>query len=334
MRNRTSPVTGARAMIPLAAATALLATGCGGSGDTARDERNDKDTEPVVATSFANAPRAYPLDAYRPTTAETSTVDHAVRVLAGPCLKKFGVSWPAYEASGAGIPLNARKYGPTDLDSVRVYGYKPPLPDGVTRQEAVAAQREAQARDKTITPAAAAVYTGTTQEAQKKGGTSTEVPAGVPEGGCHGQARRAALADRAADDLAKVQTLFFEASATTKKDPGSIALDKRWSACMQKAGLTYPDPLAAADDETWRTTRTSPNGPHPSFPAPSAKEIATAEADVRCKAATGYVAKRHAIESGHQKQLIEKNEAMLTAVNDRKRRMIERAETVVAKDKK
>ncbi|MDQ0950065.1 hypothetical protein QFZ24_003988 [Streptomyces phaeochromogenes] len=333
MRNRTSPVTGARAMIPLAAATVLLATGCG-SGDTARDERNGKDTEPVVATSFANAPKAYPLDAYRPTAAETSTVDHAVRVLAGPCLKKFGVTWPAYEASGAGIPLNARKYGPTDLDSVRVYGYKPPLPDGVTRQEAVTAQRKAQARDRTITPVAAAVYTGTAQEAQKKGGASTEVPAGVPEGGCHGQARRAALADRAADDLTKVQTLFFEASATTKKDPGTVALDKRWSACMQKAGLTYPDPLAAADDETWRTRRTSPDGPHPSFPAPSAKEIATAEADVRCKAATGYVAKRHAIESGHQKRLIEKNAATLTAVNDRKRRMVERAETVVAKDKK
>ncbi|MFI6487415.1 hypothetical protein [Streptomyces sp. NPDC050564] len=336
MRNRTTTVARTGATITLATAVALLATACssgqadrGAQGGPARE-----DTTPVVATSFAHAPKAYPLDAYKPTTEETETVNRAVDVLTRSCMKKFGVSRPAYEAPPGSIPTNARKYGPTDLASVRVYGYKPPLPDGVTRQEAVAAQQRDAAREQAITPAATAVSTGTAQQADKKSGAAAaEVPAGVPRGGCQGQAQRQALADRAADDLMTVQNLFVQASATTREDPATVALDKRWSACMRKSGMNYPDPLSAVDDSTWRTQKTSPNGPHPNFPAPSAKEIRTAQADVRCKTATDYVVTRHAVESGHQKQLIEEHEDTLAAVKERKRRMVEKAESIVAADK-
>lgn len=326
MRNRRTPAGGTGATITLAAALAVLATACAGGktdGNTDGKGRGTPDTTPAVVTSFANAPKDYPLDAYRPTTAETGTVDHAVDVLARSCMRKFGESWPAYQAPPGSIPLNARKYGPTDLASVRVYGYKPPLPDGVTRQQAVTAQRRATAAEKTITPAAKAVFTGAATDGAK-------VPPGVPEGGCHGQAQRSALADSAADDLMEVQSLFVQASRGTAEDPATVALDKRWSACMRKAGLDYPDPLTAVDDSTWRKQKTSAYGPHPAFPAPSRREIATAEADVRCKAETGYVARRYAVEARRQRQLIKEHRAALAAVLDRKRRMVERAEAVVA----
>ncbi|MFF4354600.1 hypothetical protein [Streptomyces sp. NPDC001530] len=336
MRNRTSPVTRTGATITLATAVALLATACS-SGQTDQGKRHGQDgedTTPVVATSFAHAPKAYPLDAYKPTTEETETVNRAVDVLTRSCMKKFGVTRPAYQAPPGSIPTNARKYGPTDLASVRVYGYKPPLPDGVTKREAVTAQQRELAREKTITPAAQAVYTGTAQQADKENGTAAAaVPAGVPKGGCHGQAQRQALADRAGDDLMTVQNLFGQASGTTREDPATVALDKRWSACMRKSGLDYPDPLSAVDDSTWRTQKTSPNGPHPNFPAPSAREIRTAEADVRCKSATDYVVTRQAIESGLQKQLIKEHADTLAAVKERKRRMVDKAESIVANDK-
>ncbi|MEU5596194.1 hypothetical protein [Streptomyces sp. NPDC020298] len=329
MRNWTTPAGGTGATITLAAALAVLVTGCAGGttgGNTDGKGREAGGTWPAVATSFAHAPQDYPLDAYRPTIAETGTVDHAVVVLARSCMRKFGQSWPAYQAPPGSIPLNARKYGPTDLASVRVYGYKPPLPDGVTRQQAVAAQQRAAATEKTITPAAKAVFTGAATEGAK-------VPSGVPEGGCRGQAQRSARADGAADDLMEVQTLFVQASRGTAKDPATVALDKRWSACMRKAGLDYPDPLTAVDDSTWREQKTSAYGPQPAFPAPSRKEISTAEADVRCKAETGYVAKRYAVEARRQRQLVKEHRTALASVLERKRRMVERADTVVAADK-
>ncbi|MGW7254203.1 hypothetical protein [Streptomyces sp. NPDC054834] len=325
MRNWTISADGTGATITLAAALAVLATACAG-GKTDGKGRETRDSTPAVVTSFAHAPKDYPLDAYRPTTAETGTVDHAVVILARSCMRKFGASWPAYQAPPGSIPLNARKYGPTDLASVRVYGYKPPLPDGITRQQAVVAQQRATAAEKTITPVAKAVFTGAAAEGAK-------VPPGVPEGGCHGQAQRSARADGAADDLMEVQTLFLQASRGTAKDPATVALDKRWSACMREAGLDYPDPLTAVDDSTWREQKTSAYGPHPAFPAPSRKEISTAEADVRCKAETGYVAKRYAVEARRQRQLIKEHGTALAAVLERKRRMVERAEAVVAADK-
>src|SRR4051812_40564458 len=150
MRNRTTPVPRTGATLTLATAVALLATACS-AGQTAKGGQDGGDTTPVVATSFAHAPKAYPLDAYKPTTEETETVNRAVSALARSCMKKFGVTWPAYQAPPGSIPANARKYGPTDLASVRVYGYKPPLPDGVTRQQALATEERDAALQKTIT---------------------------------------------------------------------------------------------------------------------------------------------------------------------------------------
>ncbi|NEB77729.1 hypothetical protein G3I40_21300 [Streptomyces sp. SID14478] len=302
----------------LTASAALLTAACAGQ-QPAEDARQDAKAPAV--SSFAHAPRHYPLDAYVPDMKQREALDRAVDVVSGPCMKKFGASWPAYETPPGNLPGNVRKYGVTDLESVRVYGYKPPLPDGVSRQRAVSFQQHAEKAQKSISARAKAVYTGAAQTPRSKGGATTRVPAGVPGGGCHGQAVRTLKADRSDTDLMAVQKLFFEASATTGKDPAAIALNKRWSACMRKAGMAYPNPLAAVDDPTWRTQKTSRVGPHPNFPAPSVPEIRTAEADVRCKTATGYVTKLQGIESGHQRTLIASHARQLAAVQQRKQRM-------------
>ncbi|WP_328495239.1 hypothetical protein OHS59_22740 [Streptomyces sp. NBC_00414] len=317
----------------MATAVALLTAACSGGQPSRPQDRSPEEERAGdtarVATSFAHAPESYPLDVYRTTAGEQADVDRAISVLARACMKKFGETRPAYEAPRGYFPLNARKYGPTDLESVRVYGYKPPLPDGITRQEVVSAQRRALAAERAITPASEVVYTGVAQAAGKSGGTAVEVPPGVPKGGCHGLAQSEVRADEAGADLLVIQKLFFRASGTTRKDPGTVALDKKWSVCMRGAGMNYSNPLAAVDDSTWQTQKTSVNGPHPNFPAPSAKEIEVAEADVRCKGRTGYVTGRYAIEARHQQKLIEENRSVLDAVMKRKQRMIERAVSIV-----
>ncbi|MBA2949018.1 hypothetical protein [Streptomyces himalayensis] len=321
----SGPVTRAYRAAALAVGTALLATAC--TGQQAATKEPDNGTSTALGSS-ADAPKDYPLDAYMPTTAERQALDHAINILARSCMKKFGLSWPAYQPPPGNLPQNGRKYGVTDLKSVRIYGYKPPLPDGVTKQQAVSYQEKAKANEETITPAAQAAYTGSEQAAGTGKGSPAQPPSGVPEGGCQGEAIRKAGADRLNQDMTAVQKLFFEASAATREDPGTNELDQRWSACMRKAGMNYPDPLAAVDDPTWRTQKTKKDGPAPNFPAPSQKEIRTAEADVICKSETGYVHKRYAIDSRLQRQLIEKHADMLAAVKERKQRMTKQVHSV------
>jgi hypothetical protein len=211
------------------------------------------------------------------------------------------------------------------MKSVRVYGYKPPLPDGVTRQEAVSFGKEYEAKQKRITPAARKVYSG-------KGDSST-MPPGVPDGGCSGKARRQAKVDQLNNDMMAVQKLFWEGSAATRKDPRIVELDRRWSSCMEKLGIRYPDPLAAVGDPKWRKEKTAGRGPSPYFPAPSGREIRTAEADVRCKAGTDYIKTRSDVESEYQRELIRKHTKMLAAVQERRKNMVNNLFSIVADGK-
>lgn len=302
---------GARRVATLAAGVTLLATAC--TGQQAPQAKRDNGAQPSVS-SFAHAPKGYPLSAFMTDIEERQTVDRAISVLVNRCMKKFDLSWPEYEPSPGNIPENARKYGVTDLESVHVYGYKPPLPDGVSKQEAISFRKRYEAKQKAVTPAMEGVYSG-------RGG-SARLPLGVPEGGCSGEARRQAMADSVNEDMMTVQTLFWQASASTSKDPRTKELNRRWSACMKRSGMTYPDPLAAVDDPAWRKAKTAREGPSPYFPAPSEKEIRTAEADVRCKNETDYIKKRSDIEVQYQRALIKRNEKKLAAVKVRKQQVM------------
>ncbi|MFE6282936.1 hypothetical protein [Streptomyces sp. NPDC057877] len=324
----------------MAAGISLFATAC--TGQQEPPARQD-DNAQATGSSFAHAPKTFPLDKFKTDSKERQTVDLAISILVNRCMAKYDQSWPEYKPT-PGIPDNARKYGVTDLESVRVYGYKPPLPDGVSKAEAIAFRREYDAKEKSITAAARSVYSGPEEEGngkgdgkggekgEEKGGENVVLPPGLPEGGCSGEARRKAEADRLNEDMMTVQDLFWKASATTGKDPRVTELNRRWSDCMKKSGMSYADPLAAVDDRTWRTQKTSGESPTPFFPAPSKAEIRAAEADVKCKEKTGYIETRSAVEFGHQRDIIKEHKAVLDAAWERKQRILKKLSAVVAEE--
>jgi hypothetical protein len=313
----------ARRVAALAAGIGLLAAACTGQQASQTGQGGGAKR---AGGSFAHAPKGFPLNAFMTNTAERQTVDRAISVLVNSCMKEFDLKWPEYEPPPGTIPENARKYGVTDLESVRVYGYKPPLPDGVSKQQAIAYRDSYEARKKAITPAAEAAYSGI--------GASAKLPPGVPKGGCYGEAARETSVDRLNEDMMTVQKLFFQASAATRKDARIAELNRQWSACMRRSGMSYPDPLAAVDDSKWRTAKTPKDGPSPYFPAPSKEEIRTAIADVKCKDETDYIKKRSQVEFRYQRALIKKNAKMLAAVQARKQRMMKHFTLLVEGEKR
>jgi hypothetical protein len=136
-------------------------------------------------------------------------------------------------------------------------------------------------------------------------GEGTSVPAGVPAGGCHGEAqRRLAFVDpstkQAVDDYLP-QGLSLESFQRSQDDSRVQAAYADWSSCMRAKGHDYPKPLDPYGDPKLR-------------PAGSARERHTATDDVACKKSTNLVGRWYAVESAYQTAQIHDHETELTAI--------------------
>lgn len=83
----------------------------------------------------------------------------------------------------------------------------------------------------------------------------------------------------------------------------------KWSECMAKAGYHYDDPVAPLVDKKWDR----PVGEDGSQAPPSAAEIATATADVKCKMSTDLVGTAIAVQSAYDQQYIQSHRDQLAA---------------------
>jgi len=95
-----------------------------------------------------------------------------------------------------------------------------------------------------------------------------------------------------------VPGIAIQSAQWTQSDPRILAVERAWSACMARSGLTYKSP-AQAQERNW-----------PSTPTPA--EIAAAVADVRCKTQTNLVNTWLTVEAAYQQALISQN---LTALS-------------------
>ncbi|MDY0914973.1 hypothetical protein [Rathayibacter festucae] len=76
---------------------------------------------------------------------------------------------------------------------------------------------------------------------------------------------------------------------------------EEWSACMKKRGFEYPDPVTAMIDQGWK----------PGVSSVSAEQIATATADMDCKAETNLVGIELAVQSAYDQEYIESHREAL-----------------------
>jgi hypothetical protein len=267
-----------RAGAPLLLTAVVAISGCaGGAGGD--------DGEPALG-NVARSPDAktlsLPLDAYLGTPATTRAVNQARIAVFTACMRRFGFEPQPPPLPPLPASFNEARYGLAALDQAQRYGYHP------TPQ----ARQERGATEPPASAAAQAVAQGTGERV-----------AGLPEGGCLGEARRR-MADGAPPqpDAQVAERLDADSSARAGQDSRVRSAIARWSECMRGAGHDYDHPLKANDDPRFRT------------PRPTPLEITVATADVRCKEQVNLVGTWLAVETAYQRRAIERNAEALRDV--------------------
>lgn len=224
-------------------------------------------TPPVPADQLA-----LPFDRYRLNFAEESEIQRARTVLARACLRDRGVRLEVpddvRDPGVLDVTPNLRRYGVIDEPTATRFGYHFPR----TAQEVRRQQDRARWSASLTEPQRMALF---------------------GEDGC---------AERADTELSEVDDEFFvdadfHSLRTSGADPRVVAATATWRTCMSKQGFDYPDPNAAIAEDRWNL-----DAAH----IPTA-EITTAQADVRCKTATGFVETWHDVEVGVQQEEIRRD---------------------------
>jgi hypothetical protein len=193
-------------------------------------------------------------DAYLANNAEIADLSRASNLLFSRCMRQFGFE-PHPPRAIPPLPFgqNEMRYGLTDEHAARTIGYHVPQ----------AASPPARTGTK-LSPAAQAVADGTGPRVYKG--------RAVPAGGCTGEAGRELMHGAPVPpDPQLAKRLSLQSFARTKQESHVHAAFAGWSGCMRSSGFLYATPEDANNDPAFQTRRAS------------AKEIATATADVRCK---------------------------------------------------
>jgi hypothetical protein len=238
-----------------------------------------------------------PIETYLLTPAQSVQRDWVASVIVSRCMARYGFSYPAgLNASGDQAALNAytvmfRRYGITEAQIVRVWGYHVPRDQGGVWSPAAA---------KPVLPdGELSVLSGTDPHS----GAAATAYAGqhVAAGGCAGEPGRVIphgdeLQGPATDVGQIVATIKSGGFTDSLADPRVTSVIAAWSACMRGHGYNLTSPLTATVAL-----------PSMQDAEPSTAEIAQAEADVACKARTNLVGVWFAVESDYENSAIRAN---------------------------
>ncbi|MET8748230.1 hypothetical protein [Streptomyces sp. NPDC004728] len=214
-----------------------------------------------------------PLDAYTLSPEAQERSDRAQAALEQDCLHRFGLRWPGPDERAllAGKRLSASRlatrFGLTNADQAERYGYHAP-PWSLYNTEF---QRAMASTDR--------VHAAGDVEKVLHGLVRDWEGSAVPEGGCRGEAFRTLAPGVKQVNRDLTRMLAAQAAKEAAGNPQVIAKSRQWASCMSRAGHRYASPTAAARDPQWARSR-----------EPGGRETAVAEADVRCKEVTGYLA--------------------------------------------
>ncbi|MBE3011442.1 hypothetical protein IL992_19890 [Microbispora sp. NEAU-D428] len=140
----------------------------------------------------------------------------------------------------------------------------------------------------------------------------------VPEDGCIGAANRRVMKGVPPGAESLVVRLGMEAYDKALGDPRVKAVNAAWSACMKRAGYTYPTPVKARVDPRWRK------------PGDKREEATAATADMRCKLRVDYLTVRLTTEVEAQQTMIRTHGPDLRAFRRHLRTRLANAATMLA----
>jgi hypothetical protein len=288
----------------------VLSGACSSSGSSAPGSAGTP-SRPSIARGPAlnsDAPSVtLPLDAYVATPQQRATVNLAYFYGLQACLKRFGFSYaipPQYVDESA----SRNRFTLASLKQAEKYGF--------TGGGGTAGSSDN--GDAAISKAEGAIITGTSKAS------------GVPDGGCAAESYRQ-LEDwipngQVYSDTWLAQTLSFQTLQQTMSDPRVLAANAAWSSCMKQQGYQYANPHEAQNDKRWRADVSDENG----AVHPSALNIATAVASVKCTRAVKLIEIDATVDTELQKKIIEKNATRLQADLDKLKMVLEKAAAVVA----
>jgi hypothetical protein len=280
----------ARGVASIVLAT-LLSSCTSGTGSAEREP----DIGPIK-TITSGSEVTLPLDAYRFTQKEYITVRRAAWRLVRDCVRRFGGDYTLPNAMVvADVPRlehdNARRYGLFDAASATARGYNLPAEELPPDREKGGGWNPSDT-EKMLVRGVAAGSANIPMDTQGKP---------LPSGGCSGEADRmlAQGAAQPADD-SLADRLSVESHQRSEADSRVREAVQKWAECMKRSGYSYTS-IWEPNDKKW--------------PDPAGnEEIATAKADVACKAETNLVGVWMAVELAYQNRAIEQHAQELTAL--------------------
>ncbi|MFD7236731.1 hypothetical protein ACFWAT_15695 [Streptomyces syringium] len=279
----------------LACGACLTAASCTTGGEEGAPAGGPTAPPTVHTTPSAGArPGPLPLDGHFLSREDHHKLRSALDLLVAACMKRAGVPLPPAPAVTAEPPRHERRYGISSPDQAARYGYH-------------LAGR--------TTPATPPPVTARQQRALSGTPDGKPGPGGSPPEGCNAAAAGKVTGTPSfpADALV-VRQLNMDSFEQSKNDARVRTVLRKWSNCMKAEGFSYAGPLDAP--------RSMADGPRA-----SAREIATARADVACKERTRLIGVWSAVESAYQHRLIKERAKELAAArrerDDRLRRAAE-----------
>ncbi len=281
---------------------------------------NESAGEPAlgqVQSVSATSQIVLPLDQFEDDVADSKLSLQATQILAARCSDRFGVKSTDHSTSDlAPAGPNRSRYGIVDSAVAARFGYHPSDETG----RAAAKGNDKNSPDAwNPSPKEVVVMRGTKAD----GGplSRDEVPKdangeSLPQGGCSSWANRELTGGKQIDfDL--INQWGAEAGKAAEPDSRVRAAKDAWSGCMKASGYDYKSP--------W-----DPNDSFASAPTASAKEIATAEADVKCRQETNLVGIWMAVETAYENRAISANEGQFRELQQLLRQGRDTAHRVVA----
>ena len=311
VRNRGGavPATSRRLMISTIAVAAAALTAIAGCSSSPRPAVSAP-TEPVSTPSASKGVQGLhlPIETYMLTPAQSIDFEWVSEAAIGACMRRFGQDYPVPPKPGDASPSQAkysvldRRYGVSDLESVRIWGYHPPASDdGVTPPDGKSITIGQLPED------ARTVLLGANPRTGQRVTSFAGKP--LPEHGCLAEPDR--LVPGASGGPigpggggeGVVTLIKAKSFSDSQADPRVVSAIGAWSTCMKIRGYDTPDPLRASE----HLASIGKN-------VPDAAEISQAVADVECKRNTNLIGVWFSAESDLQNAAINQNAAALTEV--------------------
>ncbi|MPZ85275.1 MAG: hypothetical protein GEV28_34770 [Actinophytocola sp.] len=225
----------------------------------------------------------FPLDSYHLSPEQKVTLARADDIQVRDCMRRYGFDFDLPDRA-VEPELENRVIGLIDKDSAASFGYKP-----AGFAEHSSRVREAKSEQTKWSPEMMGVLNG--EGPSKVNGVE------VPEGGCDAEARQhlARNTDGKPGDENFVIRLEKMSGEATEADSRLKKAFAKWSDCMAEAGFNYRDPWQANGDPAFAEEKAS------------AREVATATADVKCRSKHDVNGIWVAVRTAYQNRLIEAN---------------------------